>query len=145
MPTPTPLRGMSWHAELRMVSMVSPAIASRMATALLEAKKAGKLRFTGFTGHKDPRIHRHMLETARANGFPCDHLQAHDRRRAPGAPGADRALRGGRQVGEVQDHPDVRRHRAAQGVAHVRAALMARAPGCASVRCAGASARRRSR
>src|SRR6266436_6661166 len=52
--------------------------------ALLEARKAGKLRFIGFTGHKDPRIHRHMLETARANGFPCDHLQAHDRRRAPG-------------------------------------------------------------
>jgi len=43
--------------------------------ALLEAKKAGKLRFTGFTGHKDPRIHRHMLETARANGFHFDTVQ----------------------------------------------------------------------
>ena len=29
----------------------------------------------GFTGHKDPRIHRHMLETARANGFHFDTVQ----------------------------------------------------------------------
>jgi aryl-alcohol dehydrogenase-like predicted oxidoreductase len=43
--------------------------------ALLEAKKAGKLRFIGFTGHKDPRIHKHMLETARKNGFRFDTVQ----------------------------------------------------------------------
>jgi aryl-alcohol dehydrogenase-like predicted oxidoreductase len=43
--------------------------------ALLAAKKAGKLRFIGFTGHKDPRIHRHMIETARANGFQFDTVQ----------------------------------------------------------------------
>src|SRR5216684_450813 len=30
--------------------------------ALLEARQAGKLRFIGFTGHKDPRIHLHTLE-----------------------------------------------------------------------------------
>jgi uncharacterized protein len=29
--------------------------------AALEAKKAGKVRFIGFTGHKDPRIHLRML------------------------------------------------------------------------------------
>ena len=29
--------------------------------AALEAKKAGKVRFIGFTGHKDPRIHLKML------------------------------------------------------------------------------------
>jgi uncharacterized protein len=28
---------------------------------LLEAKKAGKIRYLGFTGHKDPRIHLDML------------------------------------------------------------------------------------
>src|SRR5690349_10066694 len=33
--------------------------------AYLEARKAGKLRFIGYTGHKDPRIHKHMLEVAR--------------------------------------------------------------------------------
>src|SRR5260370_5062826 len=43
--------------------------------ALLEAGKAGKLRFIGFTGHKDPRIHRHMIETAAANGFHFDTVQ----------------------------------------------------------------------
>src|SRR5262247_3127049 len=29
--------------------------------AALEAQKAGKVRFIGFTGHKDPRIHLKML------------------------------------------------------------------------------------
>src|SRR5262249_37739198 len=29
---------------------------------LIKAKKAGKVRFLGFTGHKDPRIHLAMLE-----------------------------------------------------------------------------------
>jgi predicted aldo/keto reductase-like oxidoreductase len=43
--------------------------------ALLDARKAGKLRFIGFTGHKDPRIHRKMIETARKNGFHFDTVQ----------------------------------------------------------------------
>jgi predicted aldo/keto reductase-like oxidoreductase len=43
--------------------------------ALVAARKAGKLRFIGFTGHKDPRIHRHMIETARQNGFHFDAVQ----------------------------------------------------------------------
>src|SRR6476619_3166797 len=32
--------------------------------ALVAAKKAGKIRFIGFTGHKSPRIHLEMLQTA---------------------------------------------------------------------------------
>jgi predicted aldo/keto reductase-like oxidoreductase len=43
--------------------------------ALVEARRAGKLRFIGFTGHKDPRIHLHMLEVARAHGFRFDAVQ----------------------------------------------------------------------
>jgi len=43
--------------------------------ALLEARKAGKLRYIGFTGHKDPRIHLHTLEVARENGFTFDAVQ----------------------------------------------------------------------
>jgi aryl-alcohol dehydrogenase-like predicted oxidoreductase len=43
--------------------------------ALLEARKAGKLRYIGFTGHKDPRIHLHMLEVADQNGFTFDTVQ----------------------------------------------------------------------
>ena len=43
--------------------------------ALLEAKQAGKLRFIGFTGHKHPRIHAHMLDVAAAHGFRFDAVQ----------------------------------------------------------------------
>ena len=43
--------------------------------ALIEARKAGKLRYIGFTGHKDPRIHLHMLEVAREHGFTFDTVQ----------------------------------------------------------------------
>src|ERR1044072_6282781 len=37
--------------------------------ALVEARDAGKIRFIGFTGHKDPRTHLYMLEVAQQNGF----------------------------------------------------------------------------
>ncbi|HEY1582842.1 MAG TPA: aldo/keto reductase [Chthoniobacterales bacterium] len=43
--------------------------------ALLEARDAGKLRFIGFTGHKDPQVHLHMLSVARENGFRFDTVQ----------------------------------------------------------------------
>lgn len=39
--------------------------------ALLEAKRQGKVRFVGFTGHKDPAIHLKMLRY----GFPWDTCQ----------------------------------------------------------------------
>ena len=41
------------------------------AEALAQAKKQGKVRFVGFTGHKDPSIHLKMLGT----GFPFDSVQ----------------------------------------------------------------------
>ena len=41
------------------------------AEALMKAKKAGKVRFVGFTGHKDPEWHLAMLAT----GFPFDAVQ----------------------------------------------------------------------
>ena len=43
--------------------------------ALLEARKAGKIRFIGFTGHKDPHIHLHTLDVAREHGFTFDAVQ----------------------------------------------------------------------
>jgi len=43
--------------------------------ALVEARTAGKIRYIGFTGHKDPRIHLHMLEVAQENGFKFDTVQ----------------------------------------------------------------------
>jgi predicted aldo/keto reductase-like oxidoreductase len=43
--------------------------------ALEDARKAGKLRYVGFTGHKDPHIHLHMLDVAREHGFRFDTAQ----------------------------------------------------------------------
>ncbi len=45
------------------------------AEAMLEAKKAGKLRYIGFTGHKSPQIHLRMLAVARAHDFHFDAVQ----------------------------------------------------------------------
>jgi uncharacterized protein len=43
--------------------------------AALAAKKAGKIRYIGFTGHKSPDIHLKMLETALAHQFTFDSVQ----------------------------------------------------------------------
>jgi len=43
--------------------------------ALLEAKKAGKIRYLGFTGHKDPVVHLRTLEIADQNKFKFDAVQ----------------------------------------------------------------------
>lgn len=43
--------------------------------AALEAKEAGKTRYIGFTGHKDPRVHLYMLEVAAKHGFTFDAVQ----------------------------------------------------------------------
>jgi len=43
--------------------------------AVLEAKKAGKVRYIGFTGHKSPDIHLKMLAAASARQFTFDAVQ----------------------------------------------------------------------
>jgi predicted aldo/keto reductase-like oxidoreductase len=43
--------------------------------AVLEAQKAGKIRFIGFTGHKSPDIHLKMLATASKHDFTFDAVQ----------------------------------------------------------------------
>jgi predicted aldo/keto reductase-like oxidoreductase len=43
--------------------------------AFIAAQKAGKIRFIGFTGHKDPFVHLRMLETAKQHNFHFDAAQ----------------------------------------------------------------------
>lgn len=43
--------------------------------ALVEARKAGKLRFIGFTGHKSPLYHLQMLNAASLHKFHFDTVQ----------------------------------------------------------------------
>ncbi len=43
--------------------------------AVLDARKAGKIRFIGFTGHKSPDIHLKMLAAASKHGFTFDAVQ----------------------------------------------------------------------
>jgi aryl-alcohol dehydrogenase-like predicted oxidoreductase len=43
--------------------------------AVIAAKKAGKVRFVGFTGHKDPAVHLRMLDVAAQNKFHFDSCQ----------------------------------------------------------------------
>jgi aryl-alcohol dehydrogenase-like predicted oxidoreductase len=43
--------------------------------ALIEAKKAGKIRYIGFTGHKDPAVHLRTLDVARQHKFHFDAVQ----------------------------------------------------------------------
>ncbi len=43
--------------------------------AAMKAREAGKLRYIGFTGHKDPAVHLRMLEVAEKNKFHFDTVQ----------------------------------------------------------------------
>jgi aryl-alcohol dehydrogenase-like predicted oxidoreductase len=43
--------------------------------ALLEARKAGKIKYIGFTGHKDPLVHMRMLDAAKKHNFHFDTVQ----------------------------------------------------------------------
>ena len=43
--------------------------------AVLEAKQAGKIRYVGFTGHKDPLVHVRMLEMADRHEFRFEAVQ----------------------------------------------------------------------
>ncbi len=43
--------------------------------AVMAAKKAGKVRYIGFTGHKDPAVHLRMLDVAAQHNFHFDAAQ----------------------------------------------------------------------
>ncbi len=43
--------------------------------AVMAAKEAGKIRYIGFTGHKDPDVHLKMIDTSLKHGFTFDAVQ----------------------------------------------------------------------
>jgi predicted aldo/keto reductase-like oxidoreductase len=66
---------LQFHEVIRMNDPERIFAAGGALEAVLDAKKQGKLRFIGFTGHKDPAIHLHMLDVAEKHQFRFDAVQ----------------------------------------------------------------------
>ena len=63
------------HEVIRMDDADRVFAAGGAVEALVKAKEQGKVRHIGFTGHKSPDIHLHMLATADKHGFLFDSVQ----------------------------------------------------------------------
>jgi aryl-alcohol dehydrogenase-like predicted oxidoreductase len=66
---------MQYHENIRMDDPDRFFAPNGPLEALLEAKKAGKIRYIGFTGHKDPAVHLRMLDFAATHEFHFDSCQ----------------------------------------------------------------------
>jgi predicted aldo/keto reductase-like oxidoreductase len=66
---------LQFHEIIRMDDADRVFAAGGAIESALEAKKAGKIRFIGFTGHKSPDIHLNMLDTAASHQFRFDAVQ----------------------------------------------------------------------
>ena len=66
---------LQFHEIIRMDDPARIFAAGGAIEAALEAKKAGKIRYIGFTGHKNPAIHLKMLDTAVSHQFRFDTVQ----------------------------------------------------------------------
>lgn len=66
---------MQYHENIRMEDPDLFFAPAGPLEALLDAKKAGKIRYIGFTGHKDPAVHLRMLEVAAQHSFHFDTAQ----------------------------------------------------------------------
>jgi predicted aldo/keto reductase-like oxidoreductase len=64
-----------FHENIRMTDADKYFAVGGAHEAVMAAKKAGKVRYVGFTGHKDPSIHLHMLDMAARNSFHFDSCQ----------------------------------------------------------------------
>ena len=64
-----------YHENIRLEDADRFFAANGPLEALMEAKKAGKIRYIGFTGHKDPLVHLRMLEAAAQHSFHFDTCQ----------------------------------------------------------------------
>jgi aryl-alcohol dehydrogenase-like predicted oxidoreductase len=66
---------MQYHENIRMEDPDRFFAPEGALEALVEARQAGKIRFIGFTGHKDPVVHVRMLDVAAQHGFHFDACQ----------------------------------------------------------------------
>lgn len=66
---------LQFHEVIRMDDPDRIFAAGGAMEAVLEAKKAGKLCYIGFTGHKSPAVHLKMLATADSHQFRFDTVQ----------------------------------------------------------------------
>jgi uncharacterized protein len=66
---------LQFHEIIRMSDAERIFAAGGAMEAVLEARKAGKIRHVGFTGHKSPSIHLKMIETAASHQFRFDTVQ----------------------------------------------------------------------
>jgi aryl-alcohol dehydrogenase-like predicted oxidoreductase len=66
---------LQFHEIIRMSDPVRIFAPGGAIEAVLEARKAGKARYIGFTSHKSPDVHLKMLQTAFDNGFTFDAVQ----------------------------------------------------------------------
>jgi aryl-alcohol dehydrogenase-like predicted oxidoreductase len=64
-----------FHEVIRMEDPDRIFAAGGAIEAAIAARHAGKIRYIGFTGHKDPAVHLRMLETAQKHGFHLDTVQ----------------------------------------------------------------------
>jgi predicted aldo/keto reductase-like oxidoreductase len=63
------------HEVIRMTDPEQAFQPGNVMDVLQQARKEGKVRFIGFTGHKSPDIHLHMIATADKNHFTFDSVQ----------------------------------------------------------------------
>ena len=63
------------HEVIRMTDPEQAFQPGNVVDVLQQARKEGKIRFIGFTGHKRPDMHLHMIETADKHGFTFDTVQ----------------------------------------------------------------------
>lgn len=66
---------MQHHEVIRMEDPDRIFSAGGSMEAVIAAQKAGKIRYIGFTGHKDPLVHLRMLDVAAQNNFRFDAVQ----------------------------------------------------------------------
>jgi len=63
------------HEVIRMEDAEQAFQPGNVIDVLKQARKEGKIRFIGFTGHKSPEMHLNMIETADKHGFTFDTVQ----------------------------------------------------------------------